>query len=250
MTIVIKKGRKGLEKKYSYEEFLEIIATLRSENGCPWDREQTHESLKVNLIEECYELAEAIETNDSHLMEEELGDVLLQIVMHSQIAKEAGEFTMEDVVNKIAEKMVHRHPHVFGEEKNVTTVEEVNENWEKIKRKEKNENDLAGAMDRIAKTLPSLMRAEKIYKKSINAEMKENSAIEQINQLIEDLEELKKRYTQEACEDEEAEIGKILFGVVKLSTFFDINAEFALTKSLEKFINRFRYIENSRFMKG
>ncbi|MBP3886753.1 MAG: nucleoside triphosphate pyrophosphohydrolase [Cellulosilyticum sp.] len=236
-----------MSKVYSYEELVDIIQVLRSENGCPWDREQTHKSLIPCLLEESYELVEALENDDEHLMEEELGDVLLQVLMHAQIANEEGKFGMSEVVNGIATKLVHRHPHVFNEGEQLENAKQVSEAWDQIKAKEKKEATLVESMDRVAKTLPALMRAQKVQKKALKAgELKKNE-IEQINQLISSLEGLKMLYSQGSEVDLEEEIGKILFGVVKLSTFFDINAEFTLTKSMEKFINRFRYIENSRF---
>ena len=245
-----------MDKKYSYEELLEIIATVRSENGCPWDRKQTHESLKVHLIEECYELVEAIEKADDQLMQEELGDVLLQLVMHAQIAKEEDRFSMEEVVDSIAKKMVHRHPHVFKEEgQNVDDLLEVNSanevvsNWEKIKAKEKSEKSIAESMDRVAKTLPVLMRAQKIQKKAMKISEETYDPNKQIDAIISALNALKYEDLQQNNKEITSKIEKIMFEVVNLSTFFDINAEFTLTKSVEKFINRFRYIENSRFDK-
>ena len=242
-----------MDRKYSYNDFLEIIDVLRSEGGCPWDREQTHESLKVNLIEECYELVEAIEKQDMKLMREELGDVLLQVVMHAQIAKEEKAFSMNEVVNEIAEKMVRRHPHVFKTHENnpelleVNNADEVLVNWEKIKAKEKSETSLAESMERVAKTLPALMRTQKIQKKAMKDSEEKIQPEQLIDDVIRELETLKNGQLQQEHCDIESQIGKLLFEVVNLSTFFDINAEFTLTKSLEKFINRFRYIENSRF---
>ena len=236
-----------MEKIYSYEELLDIISTLRGENGCPWDKEQTHKSLIPCLVEESYELVEALENDDIKLMEEELGDVLMQVLMHAQIANEAGAFSMKEVVNGIATKLVERHPHVFKEGMQVETAEQVSEVWDRIKQKEKKEITLVQSMDRVAKTLPALMRTQKVQKKAIKAQQTNSDQIKQIDQLIQGLEGLKTQYLQGQKVDIESEIGKILFEVVKLSTFFDINAEFALTKSLEKFINRFRYIENSMF---
>jgi len=236
-----------MEKVYTYEELVEIIEILRGDNGCPWDREQTHKSLISCLLEESYELVEALENEDTKLMEEELGDVLLQVLMHAQIAKEAGAFGMKEVVNGIATKLVHRHPHVFKEGQTLETADQVSKSWEEIKKKEKKEETVVEAMDRVAKTLPALMRTQKVQKKVVKSRQLEIGDIEQIDELIDDLKRLKTQCLQAKNEDIECEIGKILFSVVKLSTFFDINAEFALTKSLEKFINRFRYIENTRF---
>lgn len=156
-------------KKYTYEEFLEIIATLRSENGCPWDKVQTHESLKPCMMEEAAELLASIriyaKTGNPENMIEELGDVLLQVVMHAQIASEEGLFTMEDVVNEVSRKMVRRHPHVFGAG-NADTPDEVLVNWEEIKKEEKKEKDwIESPLQEIPKELPSLTRAVKVLKK-------------------------------------------------------------------------------------
>ena len=237
------------ELVYGYKELIDIIRLLRSEQGCPWDREQTHASLIPSLLEESYELIEALQDEDYVLMQEELGDVLMQVIMHAQIADEAGCFSMKEVVNDVASKLVHRHPHVFAEDtESFMTAENVLESWEKIKRQEKNEKTLVEGMDRVAKTLPSLVRTQKVQNKALKAHAVEKDVLGQINQTIQELEGLKSKLLQQENIEYDSEIGKILFGVVNLSTFFDVNAEFTLTKSLEKFINRFRYIENSRFM--
>lgn len=236
------------EEIYSYEELIEIIRLLRSDEGCPWDREQTHTSLIPSLLEESYELVEALQNEDMVLMQEELGDVLMQVIMHAQIADEEGYFSMKEVVNNVASKLVHRHPHVFKKEGDkIETSEDLLDSWERIKQEEKNEKTLVEAMERVAKTLPSLMRTQKVQKKALKAQVVEKDVLGQIDQTIQQLEQLKEQFLQQENIEFDSEIGKILFGVVNLSTFFDINAEFALTKSLEKFINRFRYIENSRF---
>ncbi len=157
------------EKKYTYEDFLEIIATLRSENGCPWDKVQTHESLKPCMMEEAAELLASIRiydrTGNPENMIEELGDVLLQVVMHAQIASEEGLFTMEDVVNEVSRKMVRRHPHVFGTG-NADTPDEVLVNWEEIKKEEKKDKDwVESPLKEVPKELPALTRAVKVLKK-------------------------------------------------------------------------------------
>lgn len=233
-----------MEKRYTYEDLLEIIAKLRGENGCPWDIEQTHESLTSCLLEESYELVEAIQNKDIPNMQEELGDVLLQVVMHAQIAKEDKEFTMEDVVHDIASKMVYRHPHVFGDIKNVNTAEDVLVNWEKLKQEEKNEVTPYEAMERVAKALPALTRSQKVYKKAKKSGLVEEEISEVFGQIREKLETLENSLQTTENVQIDEEIGNLLLDIVNLSTFFNINAEFALTKSVEKFINRFRYIEN------
>ena len=239
-----------MDKVYGYHDLVEIIKKLRGENGCPWDREQTHQSLIACLLEESYELVEALENDDKELMKEELGDVLLQVMMHAQIADEKGDFNIDDVVSGIANKLVYRHPHVFKVGQELTTAEEVKESWEQIKQKEKKEETVTDGLERVAKTLPALMRTQKVQKKVIKAGYDQKDEVGEVDRLIEQLESLKLLFLQKSDIDFEQEIGEILFGVVKLSAFFDINAEFALTKSLEKFINRFRYIENSTFTRG
>lgn len=226
---------------------MNIIKRLRGENGCPWDRQQTHKSLISCLLEESYELVEALENDDKKLMREELGDVLLQVMMHAQIAEEEECFNMEDVVSDIASKLVYRHPHVFKVGQELSTADEVIESWDKIKQKEKKEETVTDGLERVAKTLPALMRTQKVQKKVLKAGYDKKDEVGQVDRLIDQLEALKLLVLQKSDVDFEQEIGEILFGVVKLSAFFDVNAEFALTKSLEKFINRFRYIENSTF---
>lgn len=170
------------DKKYTYEEFLEIIATLRSENGCPWDKVQTHESLKPCMMEEAAELLASIrifdKTGNPENMIEELGDVLLQVVMHAQIASEEGLFTMEDVVNEVSRKMVRRHPHVFGTG-NADTPDEVLVNWEEIKKEEKKDKDwVESPLKEIPRELPALTRAVKVLKK-IDKHYEKGSSYEQ-----------------------------------------------------------------------
>ncbi|QEH68379.1 nucleoside triphosphate pyrophosphohydrolase [Cellulosilyticum sp. WCF-2] len=237
-----------MESLYSYEDLVAIIEKLRGEGGCPWDREQTHESLIPCLLEESYELMEALQNNDIPLMREELGDVLLQVLMHTQIAKEDGEFTLEEVIHDLAHKLIYRHPHVFKDTK-VENSEEVLANWEELKQKEKNETSLVESMDRVAKTLPALVKTQKVQKKAIKSGAINRDILQELEGLIDRLNCIKDTVKQGDIVQNEEKIGEILFAVVKLSTFFEINAEFALTKSMEKFINRFRYIENSRVPK-
>ncbi len=187
---------------------------------------------------------EAIQNKDVPNMREELGDVLLQVVMHAQIAKEDNEFTMEDVVNDIATKMVYRHPHVFGEMKDVNTSEDVLVNWEKLKQQEKNEETPLEAMERVAKALPALTRGQKVYRKAKKSNLVNEDVLGTISAMKEQLQSLENSLQTTENVQFDEEIGKLLLDIVKLSTFFNINAEFALTKSVEKFINRFRYIEN------
>ena len=156
------------KSRYTVEDLVEIMALLRAEDGCPWDREQTHESIRSNFIEETYEVIEAIDTADSALLREELGDVLLQVVFHARISEEAGDFTFDDVCDEVSRKLVVRHPHIFAEVE-ADTTDKVLTNWDKIKAETKHRDTLADTLNSVPRTLPSLMRAAKIAKKAAKA---------------------------------------------------------------------------------
>ncbi len=232
---------------HTYEEFLEVMEELRSEHGCPWDKEQTHASLKQCMLEEAYEVIEGIKeyetTGDYKNLREELGDVLLQVVLHAQIAKEEGHFTMEDVVDEICEKMIRRHPHVFGN----AAAENSKESlllWEDIKKQEKGEETLADTLNRVAKAFPANIRAEKIQKKAakygfefesmeqVLSKVKEEMA--ELEEVIEENKSLKKAQTDRL----EEEFGDLMFSLINLSRFLGLNAENSLTNATNKFINR------------
>ncbi len=219
------------------EELIKIISILRSENGCQWDREQTHSSLKKNMIEEAYEAVDAIDNDDPKHLQEELGDVLLQVVLHSQIAQESNEFDIEDVARRIKDKLINRHPHVFGTVK-VNNTDEILENWEKIKKQEKPHR--TSLMDGISNSQAALMSAQKISKKAISVGFEwpnEESLWECVNS---ELEEFKEAKTQEHKEEE---LGDILFAIVNLARWNKIDAEQALLKANKKFIKRFKTME-------
>ncbi len=238
------------DQTYTYEDLVQIIDQLRGENGCPWDKVQTHTSLVPHLLEESYELVDAINHQDTLNMKEELGDVLLQVLLHAQIAKEEEAFTIEDVIDDLAKKLVYRHPHVFKEHGEIDTAEKVVISWEALKKEEKKETTVSSSIERVAKALPALIRSQKIQKKTAKVGLFWNSYLPIIDKIIEELEETKDAIENGNKSKIEEELGDLLFSVVNLSTFFDLNPEFALTKSLEKFINRFRYIENSAFVQG
>ena len=221
------------------ERLIEIISILRSENGCKWDREQTHASLKRNMIEEAYEAVDAIDDNDFPHMKEEFGDVLLQVVLHSQIAKEENKFDIEDVAKEISDKLVHRHPHVFGDVK-VTSTDEILDNWEKLKKEEKPER--TSIMDGISKSQAALMSAQKISKKAVKVGFEwpdENSLYDCV---MSEIKEFKEAKTQA---EKEEELGDLLFAVVNLARWNKIDAEQALLKANKKFISRFREMEKN-----
>ncbi len=221
------------------EKLIEIIAVLRSENGCKWDREQTHASLKRNMLEEAYEAVDAINDNDMKHLQEELGDVLLQVVLHAQIAKEENAFDIEDVAKTLSDKLIHRHPHVFGEVK-VNSTEEILENWEKLKKEEKPHR--LSLMDGISKSQSALMSAQKISKKAVKAGF-EWSDEESLQKCIQS--EIKEFNEAKTAEEREEEFGDILFALVNLARWHKIDAEQALLKSNKKFMSRFRAMEAS-----
>ena len=219
------------------EKLIETVAVLRSENGCKWDREQTHDTLKRNMLEEAYEAVDAINDNDMKHLEEELGDVLLQVVLHSQIAKEEKAFSIEDVAKTLTDKLIHRHPHVFGDTK-VSSTQEILDNWEKLKKEEKPHRK--SVMDGISKSQSALMSAQKMSKKAVKVGFEwanEQDLYKCVRSEIEEFEEAK---TQEEKEDE---LGDILFAVVNLSRWNKIDAEQALLKANKKFESRFRNME-------
>ena len=237
-----------MEKKYTLEDLQAVIARLRGENGCPWDRVQTHESLRADMLEEAYEAVDAIEKNDMENLNEELGDVLMQVVFHAAIEEEQGGFTMQDVIQGICEKMVYRHPHVFGE-LSVDTAEQVLVNWEKLKKKEKHMECQTDVLKSVPEALPALTRARKVQKKAADVGFDFYESGGALEKVKEEIGELDVALAQENGNIEE-EFGDILFAMVNVARFLQINPEFALTKATKKFINRFEYIENSALSEG
>ena len=216
------------------------MARLRSENGCPWDKVQTSESIKPYLIEETYEVIEAIDEKDPVKMKEELGDLLLQVVFHAQIAKDRGEFDINDVIDKISDKMVSRHPHVFGDAK-FETPEEVTKQWQDRKREEGKLKD--SALEGVPKELPSLLRAHRLQSRAAKVGFDWAKVEDVFGKLDEELEEFKEALEKKDKKEIEDELGDIFFVLVNISRFVGVNAEEALRKTISKFISRFRYIE-------
>lgn len=233
-----------IEKKenYSFEDLIKIISILTGENGCPWDKIQTHETLKRYLIEECYEVLDAIDKKDCKNLCEELGDVLLQVVLHSAIAKKQSEFNISDVIDGISKKMIYRHPHIFSDA-SAKTAEDVLMTWEDLKKKEKGYKDKTDSLKSIPKNLPALMRAEKVLKKSDDKNYTTKKSLDELNNLINKLNEID---TKSLYDDDDISciIGDILFNTVNISKKFKINPEFALTNSTETFINKSMEILN------
>lgn len=232
-----------MSKQYTYEDFLEIICRLRSENGCPWDREQTHHSLRPCMMEEAAEVVSAIrildQTGNAENLREELGDVLLQVVMHAQIAKEEGLFTMEDVVADVAEKMVRRHPHVFGEVE-VESSGQVLENWEEIKKKEKEGKEwIESPLREIPTELPALTRAPKVLKKVDKHYGQSSSYEETLEKLKTAVEQLEKAEPSDYSPEIEKNVGDILLAVSDISRMNKLSQEQILTDRIEDIIDRY-----------
>jgi tetrapyrrole methylase family protein/MazG family protein len=218
------------------DRLAKIVAQLRSPDGCPWDREQTHESLKSHLLEECYELIDAIDAKDDKELKEELGDLLLQVVLHSQMAAEENRFTLEDVAGVIADKLIHRHPHVFGETR-LPDSEAVLNQWDRIKRVEK--IDRVSALDGVPKTLPALARAQKIQGKAARVGFDWSDAAGPLEKIHEELREVETTPESEL----EEEIGDLLFAVVNFARKKKLDAEQTLNCATRKFTNRFQEME-------
>ena len=222
------------------ERLIDVISTLRSENGCAWDREQTHYSLKKNMIEEAYEAVDAIEDNDMVHLKEELGDVLLQVVLHSQIAKDNGVFDIADVAKELSNKLIHRHPHVFGNVK-VNSTEDIVNNWDALKKEEKPHR--TSAMDGITKAQSALMSAQKISKRAIKTGFEwdcEESLLDCIKSEYQEFAQAVESGDRAAMEDE---MGDIFFATVNLARWHKIDAEQALLGANRKFMTRFRKME-------
>lgn len=226
----------------AFSRLTELMARLRSPGGCPWDRKQTPDSLKPFLIEECYEVIDAIEEGDAKKVKEELGDLLFQIVFHARIAEEEGLFTLSEVAAAIHEKMVRRHPHVFGDAR-VSSDREVLANWEEIKRREKGHEERRSVLEGVPRTLPSLLRAHRLQERAARVGFDWPHLQEALPKLDEEVAEFKTSLQAGDRESIEEELGDVLFMLVNLSRFLNVDPEQALRKTISKFIHRFRHIE-------
>lgn len=226
----------------AFSQLVDLMAKLRGPDGCPWDREQTPESLKPFLVEECYEVLDALDEGSPDKVKEELGDLLFQIIFHARISEEQRAFTITDVIDAIMEKMIRRHPHVFGEEK-VSTSGEVLANWEEIKKKEKAHQDRTSVLDGVPQGLPALLRAHAIQKRAARVGFDWTALDEALPKLDEEIAEFKQSLKSKDAAAIEDELGDIFFMLVNISRFLKISPEDALRKTISKFIHRFRYIE-------
>lgn len=221
------------KEKYGFEDLVEITRILRSDEGCPWDREQNHKSIRMNFVEETYEACEAIDNDDPVLLLEELGDVLAQVVFHAELEREVGRFDISDVADGVCKKFIERHPHVFGNVQ-ADTAAEVLKNWDDIKRREKKQKTHFSAMDSVARSLPSLMRAEKLQSKAKKAGLPQKT----VSQLSE-------KITQELARGEKMDIGNVLMDVVCISRILGVNPEEELERRNEQFLSGFKALEGA-----
>lgn len=222
------------------EQLIDVIRRLRAPGGCQWDREQTHKSLRPNMLEEAYEAVDAIDSNDMKHLREELGDVLLQVVLHAQIAQEEGFFNIDDVAKGIKDKLIHRHPHVFGNII-VNSTDEILNNWDKLKAEEKPHRK--SAMDGISKAQSALMSAQKISKRAVKKGFEWPDEKSLYNCIFSEFDEFKEACKENDSDNMEEELGDILFAIVNLARWNNIDAEQALLKSNKKFEQRFRKME-------
>ena len=233
------------KEQYNINDLIEIVRLLRLPEGCPWDREQTHRSIRGNLIEEAYEVIEAIESYDTENLKEELGDLLLQVVMHAQMEREENRFAFADVVHDVAYKLVERHPHVFG-----TVIAENGEqaldSWEAVKRSTKNQETFTQTLESVPKSFPALMRAQKVQKRAAKAGFDWDEMSGALEKVKEEADELLWATEKTAAE----ELGDLFFSVVNVSRFLGIDSELALQKATDKFISRFAGVEALALERG
>ncbi len=223
-----------------FEKLVGIMTVLRGEKGCPWDREQTRESLKPFLVEETYEVLEAIDEGNPEKIREELGDLLFQIIFHCQLAKERREFDVNDVVRKISEKMIGRHPHVFGDA-TYETPEDVMKQWEERKKEEGKGRE--SILEGVPRELPSLLKAHRIQTRASRVGFDWERVEDVVEKLDEELKEFRDALEKKDQQGIEDELGDVFFVLVNISRFVGVNPEDALRKTISKFISRFRYIE-------
>lgn len=237
------------KQRYNIDDLLAIMRILRSDQGCPWDREQTHQSIRKNMIEETYEVVEAIDTQDSVLLQEELGDVLMQVVFHAQIEEEEHRFNFEDVCDGVCKKLIVRHPHVFSDVQ-VSDSAQVLTNWESIKRSQKGQTSYTESLRSVPSVLPSLMRSEKVQSRAAKSGFDYPDLGWAMGDLKSEVGELEEAIAYNNHEDIEEELGDLLFSCVNVARKANVEPEYALTKSCEKFIERYAKVEQMSRERG
>ncbi|MGN0621688.1 MAG: nucleoside triphosphate pyrophosphohydrolase [Porcipelethomonas sp.] len=237
------------KESYNIEDLIRVVELLRSPEGCPWDKEQTHESIRQDFIEEVYEAIEAIDLNDTELLREELGDVLLQVVFHCQIEREKGNFVFDNICDELCKKLIVRHPHVFGEV-TVSDSGEVLRNWDSIKKQTKGQETYTDTLNAVARSLPALMRAQKVGKRAMRAGMDFKSADDAFECIKSETAELEEAIASGDKKHIEEEFGDLLFSCVNTARHLGIDAEQAMTDATEKFIKRFSETEKEVMLNG
>lgn len=230
------------KQSYNFNDLVNIMKILRQPGGCPWDAEQTHESIRRNFLEETYEAVEAIDTDNPELLCEELGDVMLQVVFHAQIAEDADRFNIDEVCDGICKKLIIRHPHVFGSVQ-ADTSEQVLENWDAIKMQTKEQTTQAQALDSVSHALPALIRAHKIQHKARKYGFDWSDVSGALDKLFEEVEELRTAISEGNTDASYEELGDVLFSAVNVSRFIDVDPEQSLGSACDKFISRFASVE-------
>lgn len=236
-----------MKENYNIDDLLEIMRILRAPDGCMWDREQDHHSIRRNFIEETYEACEAIDEEDTDLLREELGDVLLQVVFHTEMERERGSFNFNDVADGVCKKLIYRHPHIFEDTK-VSSSDEILKNWEELKQKEKKQETASETLRSVAKSLPALVRAEKLQKRAAKVGFDWDSLDGAQDKVQEELRELGQAIEEQSNIEEE--FGDLLFAMVNVSRFLKLDAERALEKACDKFTKRFSSMEEESMKQG
>ncbi len=237
------------KEKYGIDDLVQIIRLLRGEGGCPWDMQQTHQSIRNNVIEEAYEVADAIDTNDKAALCEELGDLLMQVVFHARMAQEEGHFDLDTVADGVCQKLVHRHPHVFGTVQ-ADTVGQVLDNWDAIKMEEKNQQSYTDTLLSVPRAFPGIMRAAKVQKRAAKVGFDwpdSQGAWDKLSEEIAEVREAERSGDAKAIEDE---VGDLLFSVVNITRFLKVDGEEAIARATDKFISRFQGIEQLAVSRG
>ena len=235
------------KERYNFDDLLRIMEILRAPDGCMWDREQDHHSIRRNFIEETYEVCEAIDEEDAEHLKEELGDVLLQVVFHAQMEKEKGVFDIGDVADGVCKKLNYRHPHIFGDVE-VSSSDEILTNWDALKRKEKHQETDTSALESVAKSLPGLIRAEKLQKKAAKVGFDWEDVQGAVDKVEEELDEVRRALAGDG--DVEEELGDLLFAVVNVARRKKVDAERAVEKTCNKFVRRFGLMEQQAAQEG
>ena len=230
------------KERYDFNDLVEIVRILRAPGGCPWDMAQTHRSIRSNFIEETYEAIEAIDTGDTALLREELGDVLLQVALHTEMEREAGSFDMNDVCDDLCKKLIVRHPHVFGD-KSAANEQQALQNWDAVKMELKQQKSQTEAMNSVSRALPALMRSEKVQRKSAKVGFDWDTVDGALDKLYEEYNELKVAIDHGGVDQQSEELGDLLFSAVNVSRFLGIDSEKALYDACDKYIKRFSMVE-------